>query len=101
MTSDVLQLGNRIACLPVIHGSGDFALAVRRVMLEEAFDCMAVPLPPSFQADVERGIELLPVPTMVVQRESVGFQTEWSPEESTGETQVPPEEDDEEPGYSY
>ena len=34
MKSDVLKLGERITCLPVIHGSGEFALAVRRVMLE-------------------------------------------------------------------
>src|SRR3954465_15098920 len=80
MTSEVLRLGPRITCLPVIHGSGDFAVAVRRLMLEEAFDCVAVPLPPSFQADVERGIELLPSPTIVTQPESVQFQTEWSPD---------------------
>jgi hypothetical protein len=43
MLSDVLQLSPRITCLPVIHGSGDFALAVRRLMLEQAFDCVAVP----------------------------------------------------------
>ena len=54
MTSPVLRLGDGISCVPVIHGSGDFALAVRRLMVEEAFDCLAVPLPPSFQADVER-----------------------------------------------
>ena len=29
--------------VPVIHGSGDFAIAVRRVMLEHDFDCLAVP----------------------------------------------------------
>src|SRR2546430_1894337 len=80
MTSDVLRLGPRITCLPVIHGSGDFAVAVRRLMLEEAFDCVAVPLPPSFQADVERGIEMLPSPTIVTQPETPRFHTEWSPE---------------------
>src|SRR6478672_6578109 len=80
MTSDVLRLSPRITCLPVIHGSGDFALAVRRMLLEEAFDCVAFPLPPSFQGDVERGIELLPSPTIVTQPEASQFQTEWSPE---------------------
>src|SRR5690349_1921909 len=97
MTSEVLRLGPRITCLPVIHGSGDFAVAVRRMMLEEAFDCVAVPLPPSFQADVERGIELLPSPTIVTQPESAQFQTEWSPDAE--------DEDDEtggeEPTHSY
>ena len=65
MPSDVLQLSPRITCLPVIHGSGDFSLAVRRLMLEQAFDCVAVPLPPSFQQDVERAIEFLPSPSLV------------------------------------
>ena len=45
MNSQILQIGPRITCLPVIHGSGDFALAVRRLMLERSFDCVAVPLP--------------------------------------------------------
>ncbi|HEX5104201.1 MAG TPA: hypothetical protein VFV87_10345, partial [Pirellulaceae bacterium] len=80
MTAEVLQLGPRITCLPVIHGSGEFALAVRRLMLERAFDCVAVPLPASFQADVERGIEQLPTPTIVTQAEPPRYVTEWSPE---------------------
>src|SRR5262245_3560229 len=102
MASFVLTLGSGITCLPVIHGSGDFALAVRKVMLEEAFDCLAVPLPPSFQGDVERGIELLPSPTIATQPEAEQYHTEWSPERD--------EEDDsgdeaggdaEEPTHSY
>jgi hypothetical protein len=80
MLSDVLHLSPRITCLPVIHGSGEFALAVRRVMLEQSFDCVAVPLPASFQAHVEQGIELLPSPSLVTQAETPRFQTEWSPE---------------------
>jgi hypothetical protein len=90
MKSDVLKIGERITCLPVIHGSGEFALAVRRAMLEWDFDCVAVPLPPSFQADVERAIELLPVPTMVAQPEQQRFVTEWSPERDA----IDPEADD-------
>jgi hypothetical protein len=103
MPSDVLQLSPRITCLPVIHGSGDFSLAVRRLMLEQAFDCVAVPLPPSFQAEVERAIEMLPQPTLVTQAETPQFQTEWSPENDRDD------EDDtdlegqggEEPTHSY
>ena len=52
---ELLKLGDRITVLPVIHGSGDFALEVRRVMLENDFDCVAVPLPPSLQEGVETG----------------------------------------------
>lgn len=85
MSSAVLRLSSRIMCLPVIHGSGDFALAVRRLMLEQSFDCLAIPLPPSFQADVERGIELLPSPTIVTQPEPHQYSTEWSPEKENDE----------------
>jgi hypothetical protein len=80
MLSDLLQIGPRITALPIIHGSGDFALEVRRVMLGEKFDCVAVPLPPSFQEDVERAISFLPTPTMVTQSETPRFRTEWTPE---------------------
>ena len=79
MNSGILQFSPRISCLPVIHGSGEFALVVRRLMLESSFDCVAVPLPPSFQMLVERGIELLPTPTLVSQPEPPQFVTEWSP----------------------
>ena len=62
---DVLRLGERIITLPVIHGSGDFALEVRRIMLDHEFSCVAVPLPPSFREDVLAGVESLPTATMV------------------------------------
>jgi hypothetical protein len=103
MNSAVLRLSPRITCLPVIHGSGDFAVAVRRVMLEEAFDCIALPLPSSFQADVERGIELLPRPTIVTQPEPSQFVTEWSPESDRGEddTDLEDAEGGEEPTHSF
>ncbi|HRX78222.1 MAG TPA: hypothetical protein P5307_04130, partial [Pirellulaceae bacterium] len=80
MPHDVLRFGSRITALPIIHGSGDFALEVRRMMLEHRFDCVAVPLPPSFQADVEEAIGLLPTPTLVLQRESSGYQSDWTPD---------------------
>jgi len=98
MYSKALELGPHISCLPVIHGSGDFALAVRQVMLEQAFDCVAVPLPESFRAEVERGIELLPSPTIVTQPEAPRFVTEWSPE---SDNDADEDEGDEEPSHSY
>ncbi len=79
--SPILQLTPRITLLPIIHGSGEFALAVRRVMLEEKFDCVAVPLPPSFQQDVEKAIEFLPSPSLVIQFDAGEFEAEWNPEE--------------------
>ncbi|MCA9061923.1 MAG: hypothetical protein KDA96_02660 [Planctomycetaceae bacterium] len=68
--SDVLRLGRNITLFPVIHGSGDFAVEVRRLMLSHRFDCLAVPLPPSFQEAVEVAVDRLPNITAVVQRES-------------------------------
>jgi hypothetical protein len=49
-------------------------------MLRKSFDCVALPLPPSFQADVEAGVEQLPVPGIVVQREHSPLSSEWSAE---------------------
>lgn len=65
---ELLRIGPRIALLPVIHGSGQFALTVRRWMLEESFDCVAVPLPESFRTEVEQAVLELPRPSIVIQR---------------------------------
>ena len=73
MPSEFLRISPRISVLPIIHGSGDFAVEVRRVMLDNAFDCLAVPLPPSFQADVEEAIGHLPRISAVVQEEPPSF----------------------------
>ncbi len=82
MLSNFLQLGSRITLLPIIHGSGDFAIEVRRVMLSQKFDCLAVPLPPSFQEDVERAIAFLPSLSAVVQQEPRSFIVEdWQGDE--------------------
>lgn len=78
--SHVLRISPKILALPVIHGSGDSALLVRRMLLEERFDCLAVPLPPSFQPAVERAIELLPTPGLVLQRALPQYRTDWSPD---------------------
>lgn len=67
--SDVLKLGSNITVFPVVHGSGDFAVEVRRVMLSQAFDCIAVPLPPSFQHEVEAAVQWLPNVSVVMQRD--------------------------------
>lgn len=76
----VFQLGEKISLVPVLHGSADFALEVRRILFENFFDCLAVPLPPSFQTPVEEAIGYLPQPTMVAQGPSK-FQIEaWTPD---------------------
>jgi hypothetical protein len=79
MLHEALRIGRRISVLPIIYGSGDFALEVRRVMLDQAFDCLAVPLPPSFQRDVEAAIRGLPTPSLVTQAEPPRFATAWTP----------------------
>ncbi len=77
-----LHFSRKVTCLPVIHGSGDMAIEVRRRMLSKRYDCVAVPLPVSFQRDVERAIEHLPTPTLVLQPEEPAFgAVEWSPEQ--------------------
>src|SRR4051812_1491140 len=64
---DFLRIGARIRALPIIHGSGDFAIRVREELLGRPYDCVAVPLPPSFQDDVEAAIEQLPAISVVAQ----------------------------------
>lgn len=99
MLHPVLQLTPRITLLPIIHGSGEFALAVRQLMLEEKFDCVALPLPRSFQHDVEKAVEFLPSPSLVTQAESHRFAppADWSPDDDTEEE----EGDDESRTLSY
>ncbi len=63
----LLKFGDRIAVLPIIHGSGQCALAVRRWMLETDFDVVAIPLPPSFRDAVEQAVLDLPKPSIVIQ----------------------------------
>ncbi|MFT5087254.1 MAG: hypothetical protein ACI906_002017 [Candidatus Latescibacterota bacterium] len=65
----VLDLSERLSVLPIIYGSGDFAIEVRRRLLSMRPDCVAVALPASFADAVESGIERLPVISAVVQRE--------------------------------
>ena len=79
--SEVLRIGTRITAWPVIHGSADCALEVRRVMLDQHFDCVAAPLPPSFRNDVLAALDWLPTPTLITQREAEAYGREWSPED--------------------
>jgi|LakMenE01Jun11ns_1017448.scaffolds.fasta_scaffold9956994_2 hypothetical protein len=63
-----LRFSDRIVCLPVVHGSGACALAVRQWLLEHPCDCLAVGLPQSFRYEVLEGIQALPYPALVLQR---------------------------------
>src|SRR3954452_15515506 len=66
---DFLRIGPRVRVLPIIHGSGDFAIRAREELLARPYDCLAVPLPPSFQDDVEAAVEALPKIAVVTQRD--------------------------------
>lgn len=93
MLHAALRISPRISVLPIIYGSGDFALEVRRAMLDNEFDGLAVPLPPSFQDDVESAIPSLPTPSIVTQAETPRYETLWTPESD--------EEEDEEDDPDY
>ena len=83
--SQVLKLGNHITVLPVVHGSGDFAVEVRRLMLANSFDCVALPLPPSFETEVESAVGWLPNVSVVLQREpstEFGVSEDYDPDEN-------------------
>lgn len=64
---DFLTISPRIRVMPIIHGSGDFAIQVREELLNRPYECVAVPLPPSFQDEVEAAIDRLPAISVVVQ----------------------------------
>lgn len=86
---EILRFSPRISCLPVVHGSGDFAVEVRRIMLSESFDCVAVPLPESFRQVVETGIGHLPNITIAIQSESEPFSSPDSSQTWQGDDQSP------------
>jgi hypothetical protein len=75
---DFLRVGARVRVLPIIHGSGDFAVRVREELLARPYDCLAVPLPPSFQESVEAAVALLPEIAVVVQRDADGEEQGFS-----------------------
>ena len=69
MPNPVLQLSDRITLLPIIHGSGDFALEVRRRIHANSYDCVALPIPSDFEEHVEEAIGHLPRVHIVAQQE--------------------------------
>ena len=66
----LLRLSPKIKILPIIHGSGDFAHEVRREILTNEYDCIALPLPPSFQEQVEGAVHHLPFISAVIANEA-------------------------------
>lgn len=86
---DFLTISDRIRVAPVVHGSGDCALLVREELLARSYDCLAVPLPPSFQDEVEAAVDALPTISVVVRRDLEEFDPDRNPE------------DDVQAGFSY
>ncbi len=65
----VFHLSPRLELFPILHGSGDVAQAVRDRLIDRRFDCLAVPLPPSFERPLEEAVADLPTISVVVQQE--------------------------------
>lgn len=86
-----LTISDRIRVLPIVHGSGDCALLVREELLARPYDCLAVPLPPSFQEDVESAVEELPRISAVLRRDPEEYDPHRDPEADvpTGFSYVP------------
>ena len=66
----VLDFSDRVAVLPVVHGSAEFARETRKRLKRANCDCLAVALPPSFAAPVEEAVGLLPQISVVLQEEA-------------------------------
>lgn len=73
-----LTLSSRITLLPVVHGSGACALAVRQWLLEHPCDCLAVSLPESFRYGVLDAVSCLPNPSIVIQRPIASYSADWT-----------------------
>jgi hypothetical protein len=71
-TMDVFQYEPWLTLLPVVHGSGSYATALREYVLKHPMDCLAVPLPPSFAEGVLNGVSKLPAVSAVVQTAAAG-----------------------------
>src|SRR5260370_42511780 len=56
---------SRIIHAPILHGSLPFAVAVRDIFLRERPDCVAVELPETLEAPVERAVRRLPLLSVV------------------------------------
>jgi hypothetical protein len=82
---DFLTISPKVRVLPVVHGSGDCAVLVREELLSRPYDCLAVPLPPGFQEDVEAAIADLPKVSIVLRRDADAY---WS-DGPTGFSYVP------------
>ena len=59
-----------------MHGCGQYARAVEIWLLQRSFDCLAVPLPESFQSPVMQAVNRLPVPSIVIQRPSDDYESD-------------------------
>jgi hypothetical protein len=62
----VFSLDSWLTLIPIVHGSGAYASALRKELLSRPFDALAVPLPASFATDVIRGVQRLPALSAVV-----------------------------------
>jgi hypothetical protein len=90
--SPVFRLSDKTTLFPVIHESGDFSVAIRRFLLHHSFDCLAVPLPPSFAEAVEQAILQLPSVSIVLQRETaIPTVASWTPPAETRDDDEQPE----------
>ena len=78
--ADFLSISPRISVLPVIHGSGDFAVEVRDRLLRLEPDCLALPFPPSFQEAVEEGVLDLPAISIAAAEEPETYGSGGGPE---------------------
>jgi hypothetical protein len=58
-------MSSRVIYAPILHGSLPFALAVREVFLRERPDCVAVELPETLGAPVDRAVRRLPLLSVV------------------------------------
>ena len=73
--NEIFKISDKVQVLPVVHGSGSYTREVRQRILASDCDCLAVALPPEFQATVEQGVGLLPLISVSCMEEVGGTQS--------------------------
>ena len=68
----ILTVGN-ITALPIVHGRLPFAMEVRRQLLDQRYEVLAVELPTSLERGVFIALDDLPKISVVIYRERPAF----------------------------
>lgn len=65
-----MKFSDSLTIIPVLHGKTVFTRQIRKICLEEKFDCIAVDIPEVFSSDLGAAVEKLPFISAVCARDA-------------------------------